>query len=221
VRTSGHAISTQASTALAAGLIAFPVAGGTGHPLTPATSHPAASRTAPAAPATREPGLSITVTDGRATAAAGQRLTYTVSVRDTGTAPARHLKITQTLSPGLQFLSASGNGAATATQVTWHASLPAMGTRTFRVTARVTPTPPRVTRLAAVACAALPGDSRPIVCAAHLDRLPLAAPSAARPAAPGGNLPAYAAAGVAVLAAGLLILTAARRIRRRRQPAPG
>jgi uncharacterized repeat protein (TIGR01451 family) len=186
------------------------LAAATGHPVAAAKGHPAASRKAPAAPP-REPGLSITVTDGRATAAAGQRLTYTVSVRDTGTAGVRDLKITQTLSPGLRFLSAGGNRTATVTQVTWHASLPAGATRTFRVTARVTPAPPQVTRLAAVACATLSGKSRPVVCAAHLDRLPLAAPSAAGPAAPGGNLPLYAAAGLAALAAALITVTARRR----------
>ena len=221
MRTSGHAISTQASTALAAGLIAFPVAAATGHPVAAATGHPVASRTAPAAPTPRGPALSISVTDGHVTAAAGERLTYTASVRDTGTSLARNLKITQTLSPGLQLLSASGNGTATARQVTWHATVPAGATRTFRVTARVTQTPARQARLAAIACAALPGASRPIVCAAHLDRLPPAAESGAGTGAPGGYLPAYAAAGLAALAAVLLTVTAARRIRRRRRPAPG
>jgi uncharacterized repeat protein (TIGR01451 family) len=219
VRTSGHAISTQASTALAAGLIAFPVAAATGHPVAAATGHPPASRTAPAAPATREPGLSISVIDGHVTASPGERLTYTVTVRDTGTAAAQHLKITQTLSPGLRLLSASGNGTATARQVTWHTTVPAGATRTFQVTARVTQAPARQARLAAIACAALPGASQPVVCAAHLDRLP-AALSAAASGGPGGNLPGYAAAGLAALAAGLLTVTAARRVRRRRRPAP-
>jgi uncharacterized repeat protein (TIGR01451 family) len=216
-----HAITTQASTALAAGLIAFPAAAATGHPVAAATGHQAASHTAPAAPAHRGPALSISVTDGHVTATTGERLTYTVSVRDTGTAAARHLKITQTLSPGLQLVSATGNGAATARQVTWHATVAAGATGTFRVTARVAKAPARVTRLAAIACAALPGNSQPVVCAAHLDRLPAAAPSAASSGGPGGNLPGYAAVGLAALAAGLLTVTAARRTRRRRRPAPG
>ena len=78
-------------------VIAIPVAAATGHPV--------ASRTAPAVPPPPIPGLTINVTDGRVVATPGERLTYTLSVRDSGIAAARHLKITQTLSPGLQFLS--------------------------------------------------------------------------------------------------------------------
>ena len=223
MRISGHAMNTQASAALAVGLIAIPVAAATGHPMAAAaTGHPVASRTASAVPSPPTPGLTISVTDGRAAATAGARLTYTVSVRDTGVAAATHLKITQTMSPGLEFLSASGNGAATAGQVAWQASLPAGGTQTFRVTALVTRTPARVLRLAAVACVALPGGSRPIVCAAHLDQLPAAAAaaeSAARSGSSSRNLPVYAAGGLAVLAAGLLTAITSRRLRTRRRQA--
>ena len=215
MRISRHAMNTQASAALAVGLIAIPVAG--------ATVHPVASRTVPAVPSPQIPGLTINVTDGRVAATAGERLTYTVSVRDTGIAAAPHLKITQTLSPGLEFLSASDNGVATAGQIAWSTSLPAGGTRTFRVVARVTQTPAGVLRLAAVACVTLPGGSRPIVCAAHLDRLPAAAAESAAAAAGSGSsgskLLAYAAAGLAVPAAGLLTVIACRRIRLRRRQA--
>ncbi|MGH3202574.1 MAG: hypothetical protein ACRDOA_13395 [Streptosporangiaceae bacterium] len=208
MRISGHAMNAQASAALAVGLIAIPVAAATGHP--------AASRTARALPSPRTPGLTISVTDGRGAATAGDRLTYTVSVRDIGIAAAPHLKITQTLSPGLEFLSASGHGVATAGLVAWHASLPAGGTRTFRLTALVTRTPAQEMRLAAVACVAVPGGSRPIVCAAHLDQLPgAAAASAARSGSSRGDLPVYAAGGLAVIAAALLTAIAGRRMRRR------
>ena len=87
MRIPGHAMNTQASMALAAGLIAIPVAAATGHPAVP--------RTAPALPSPRTPGLTISVTDGRAAATAGDRLTYTVSIRDTSITAAPHLKITQ------------------------------------------------------------------------------------------------------------------------------
>jgi uncharacterized repeat protein (TIGR01451 family) len=217
VRISGHAMNTQASAALAVGLMAIPVAAATGHPV--------ASRTARTMPSSRTPGLTISVTDGRGAATAGDRLTYTVRVRDTGIAAAPHLKITQTLSPGLEFLSASGHGVATIGQVAWHASLPAGGTRTFRLTALVTRTPAEELRLSAVACVAVPGGGRPIVCAAHLDQLPAAAAAAesaaaaARPGSSSGHLPVYAAGGLAVLAAGLLTAIAGRRMRPKRRPA--
>ena len=220
VRISGHATNTQASAALAVGLIAIPVAAATGHPVATPTGYPVASRTAPAVPSPRIPSLTISVTDGRAAATTGDRLTYTVSVRDTGTAAARHLKITQTLSPGLQFLSASGDGVATAGRVAWHATLPAGGTRTFRVTALVTRTPVRELRLAAVACAALSGGGRPIVCAAHLDELPAAAAaSVSAGSSSGSKLLVYAGAGLAVLVAGLLTVIVGRRLRLRRRQA--
>ena len=218
MRISGHAMNTQASAALAVGLMAIPVAAATGHPV--------ASRTARTMPSSRTPGLTISVTDGRGAATAGDRLTYTVRVRDTGIAAAPHLKITQTLSPGLEFLSASGHGVATIGQVAWHASLPAGGTRTFRLTALVTRTPAEELRLSAVACVAVPGGGRPIVCAAHLDQLPAAAAesaaaaaAAARPGSSSGHLPVYAAGGLAVLAAGLLTAIAGRRMRPKRRPA--
>jgi uncharacterized repeat protein (TIGR01451 family) len=212
VQISGHAMNTQASAALAVGLIAWPVAAVTGHAV--------ASRAAAAASPSRLSGLSISVTDGRVAVTAGDRLTYTVSVRDTGTAAAPHLKITQTFSPGLEFVSASGNGVTKAGQVAWHASIRAGDTRTFRVTALVTRTPARELRLAAVACAALPGRRRPIVCAAHLDQLPAAAAEpVARSGSSSRNLPVYAAGSLAVLAAGLLTAIASRRMRPGRRPA--
>jgi uncharacterized repeat protein (TIGR01451 family) len=217
MRIFGHAMHTQASAALAAGLIAIPVAAATGHPV--------ASRTAPAVPSHRAlsprvPALAISVTDGRAAATTGDRLTYTVSVRDTGTKAAPHLTITQTLSPGLKFVSASGGGVVKAGQVAWTAALPAKSTRTFRVTALVTRPPARTSRLAAVACVTLRGGSRPVVCAAHLDRLPAAAtkPAAAGSGSSGSRLLAYAGGGLAVLVAGLLAVIAGRRLRLRRRP---
>ena len=93
MRISGHAMNTQASTVLAVGLIAIPVAAATAHPGAAVTGQPVASRTAPAVRSARIPSLAISVTDGQAAATTGDRLTYTVSVRDTGTVAAPHLKI--------------------------------------------------------------------------------------------------------------------------------
>jgi uncharacterized repeat protein (TIGR01451 family) len=169
------------------------------------------------------PGLTISVSDGQTTANAGEQLTYLVSIRDAGTTAVPHLKITQTMPPGVKFLSASRQGVATGGQVAWYASIPAGATETFRVTARVTQTPARQLRLAAVACATPQGSRRPLVCAAHLDRLPAAAaaggsaPQAAGPSE--ARLAAYAGAGlgVVVLIVGGLAVAAARR--RRQSPA--
>jgi uncharacterized repeat protein (TIGR01451 family) len=209
---------TQATAALAVGLIAMPAVMAASHP---AASHQAPSHTASAAKASRAPGLTISVSDGHVAARAGDELTYLVSVRNTGAVAVPRLKVTQTLSSGLEILSASDHGVATSGHVSWSASLPVGGKRTFSVATRVTRTPTTLLRLAAIACVALPGSSRPIVCAAHLDRLPAAAVKpAARAGRSVGNVLMYTAAGLAVLALGLVAAVVARRRGRlRRQPA--
>ena len=171
MKTSQRTTPTQATAALAVGLIAMPAAMAASHP---AASHPKPPPTASAARASRTPGLTISISDGHVAARAGDKLTYTVSVRNSGTVAVRRLKVTQTLSPGLEFLSASDHGVAASGHVSWTASLPVGGKRTFLAVTRVTRTPTTLLRLAAVACVTLPGSSRPIVCAAHLDRLPAA-----------------------------------------------
>jgi uncharacterized repeat protein (TIGR01451 family) len=205
----------RTTAALAVGLIAIPAV--------MAASHPVAAHKGHAARAPRQPGLTISVNDGRVAAQAGDRLSYTVTVRDTGTVAAPHLKVTQTMSAGLTFLSASAHGVARNGRVTWSASLPVGGTRAFHVVTRVTKTPATLLRLAAVACVELPGSSRPVICAAHLDRLPAAAAQAAsRSGGSGGSgvgAAAYTAAGLAALALGLLGAVAARRRGRSRRPA--
>jgi len=212
-----------------AGLMAMPIAVLPGHvaptkPVT-ATASAGAPRGASHAPPGSVPALTIGVSDGRTAVKAGDQLTYVVSVRDGGTRSAPHLKITQTLSAGLEFLSASPHGTAANGQVAWYAGIPAGGTETFRVVARVTRPPAQLLRLAAVACAAADGSSssRPIVCAAHLDRLPAAAAAPASQGArpTGGVLLAYAVAALVVLAAGVLGVIAFRRFRlRRAEPEP-
>jgi uncharacterized repeat protein (TIGR01451 family) len=227
VRISWHPRNAQASVVMLAGLIAMPIAVLPGHvaPTKPVTATASAGvpQRASHVPPASVPALTIGVSDGRTAVKTGDQLTYVVSVRDSGTRSAPHLKITQTLSAGLELLSASPHGTAANGQVAWYAGIPAGGTQTFRVVARVTRPPARALRLAAVACAAADGSSRPIVCAAHLDRLPAAAVAAAaasqgaRPSGP--ILLAIAVAVLVVLAAGVLAVIAFRRLRLRRRPA--
>jgi uncharacterized repeat protein (TIGR01451 family) len=164
----------------------------------------------------RVPGLRISIGDGRTAAQAGDQLTYTVLVQNSGARSSPPLTITQTLPPGLRFVSASSHGVAKAGGVTWYADLPAGGKDTFRLQAQVTQLATQQSRLAAVACAALAGSRTPIVCAAHLDRLP-GAPAAAsgrRAATPAAStLPSYAVGALAVLAAGVLAIVAGLRVR--------
>jgi len=197
---------SRASAALVAGLIALPVATTPGHD-------------GPARPA-KAPALAISITDGQASARPGQLLTYTASLRNTGTAGIPKLEVTEMLPVGLKITGASDNAAVKATQVAWSTALPAAGIRTFRVTARVTKTPAQLLRLAAVACVTLAGSRQPVVCAAHLDRLPaISAAPARRSGAPGFLMPAagLAAAALALLAGCLLALLLIRRTRLRRR----
>jgi uncharacterized repeat protein (TIGR01451 family) len=203
---------TQATAALAVGLIAIPAV--------MAASHPAASHTASAARAPRVPEVTVNISDGHVAARAGDELTYTVSLSNSGAVAVPRLKVTQTLSTGLEFLSASDHGVAANGYVSWSAGLPVGGKRTFDVVTRVTRTPTTLLRLAAVACVTLPGSSRPIVCAAHLDRLPAAAASASRSGHSVGDVLTYIMGGLAVLVLGLLtVIVARRRGQLRRQPA--
>jgi uncharacterized repeat protein (TIGR01451 family) len=191
VNISRYDAQARATAVLAIGLIAFPAA-------------MAAARDAGPRPA-RAPALAISVSDGQVAARPGQTLRYTAILRNTGTAAAARLVVTQTLSAGLDVTRASGNGVVKAGQVAWSTAVPAQATRTFQVTARVTRPPARMLRLAAVACVALPGGRQPIVCAAHLDRLPAATTAGpARHRSGQGVLP-YAVAVLALLAGGLAV----------------
>ena len=220
---------SQATGVLAVGLIAIPAVMGAGHPApSHSASAPSHSAAAPShsaaasasASAHRAPALTISVSDGHVTARAGDKLTYTVSVRNSGAVAVPHLTVTQDLPSEVEFLSAGEHGTAARGHVSWPASSPAGGTRTFRVVTRVTTTPATLLRLAAVACATLPGSSRPVVCAAHLDRLPAAAAAASPPARSAGNVLAYTAGGLIVVVLALLTaIVIRRRGRLRRQPA--
>jgi uncharacterized repeat protein (TIGR01451 family) len=208
---------------MAGGLIAMPMAVLSGH--SPATSA-TASATRPAATATATatarrpagPGLSIGVTDGRTAVKPGDQLTYVVGIKDIGTVGAPHLKITQTLTAGLDFVSASAHGVAADGKVTWLTGLAPGGSATFTLVTHLIRTPARVFRLAAVACAATQGSASPIVCAAHMDQLPAVAPSPAPKASGslGGARTVYIGAGLAVLVVAAFIVLVARRAGRHR-----
>lgn len=169
-------------------------------PRTSPTSHASASPSSSRDTRSSGPRLSISITDGQTAVKPGDTLTYLVHVQDSGTYGASHLMITQTLPAGLKFLSASGHGAVTAGQVAWLTGIPAGGADTFRVVTQVTRPPAAQLRLAAVACATTQGSRVPIVCAAHLDRLPAAvAPTAKASGSSGPTALAYGGMALAVL----------------------
>ena len=125
------------------------------------------------------PTLSIGVSDGMNTAKPGDLLSYTVNIRNLGTASAPPLVVALTLPPAFKLLSASGGGAKAAGQVKWQVSLPAGHSGAFRVVGRVGSTPRQLLRLDAVACATTGKGAKPIVCAASTNELPAGAAAAA------------------------------------------
>ena len=106
------------------------------------------------------PRLSISVDNGRTATQEGDRLTYTVTVRNIGTAGARNLHLTQSLPPGLKFVSADGRGEVRHGQIVWSADVGAGKDVTFHTTAKVQDTPDQLLRLATVACASTGADSQ-------------------------------------------------------------
>jgi uncharacterized repeat protein (TIGR01451 family) len=206
-----------AITVLSSGIAAPSLAGAATITAKPRTSHPS-PKASKIAPLPAVPGLSITVTDGRTRVSAGDRVTYVVRVGDSGTVGVRRLKITLTLPAALTVLSASRQGQARAGQVTWHAQLLAGHSLRYAATARLGKAPAGQARLAAVACA-LAAAGKPVVCAAHLDRLPAVAAARPdpRPRRNSGSPLVYAAAGVLVLIVVAVALTAGR-VRARRRP---
>src|SRR3984957_7750492 len=129
----------RATAALAVGLIAMPAAMAASHP---AASRPKPAHTASAARASRGPGLTISISDGHAAARAGDKLTYTVSVRNSGTVAVRRLKLTQTLATGMKFLSASDNGVASGRPASATATRPVGGKGSSAEVTAVSGTPP-------------------------------------------------------------------------------
>jgi len=142
------------------------------------TTSASARATTPAAVGKNTPALSIGVTDGTNTAKPGDLLSYTVNIRNLGSAAAPPLEVALMLPPAFKLLSASGDGAQAAGQVKWHVSLPAGHSGAFRVVGRVGDTPRQLLRLDAIACATTAKGAKPIVCAAASNELPAGAAAA-------------------------------------------
>jgi uncharacterized repeat protein (TIGR01451 family) len=138
--------------------------------------------TAPATSASAQaqagPQLSIAIDDGHTSAKAGDELTYTITVRDLGSAPVTGLVVTQTRPTGLTLKTASPAAVEDARTVTWTVDLAANGAVTLHSTMTVSTTPHDLLRLASVACAATSAAGPPIVCATHSDQLPAGARAA-------------------------------------------
>jgi uncharacterized repeat protein (TIGR01451 family) len=169
----------------AAAVVSPPVAASAKPTVAPSASAKSTVATSASARATTPAGptLSIAVSDGTNATKPGDLLSYTVNIRNLGSASAPPLVVALMLPPAFKLLSASGGGAKAAGQVKWQVSLPAGHSGAFRVVGRVGPTPRQLLRLDAVACATAGKGAKPIVCAASSNELPAGAAAAATAAA--------------------------------------
>jgi len=202
------------ATALVAAAIGLPAVGSSAG--LPSGFSAAVARPTPTAnPTPPSPQLHIAVDDDRKAAAAGDRLSYTIRVRNIGATDAIQLRITQSLPAGLTFVSADQGGAAAAGQVSWTVDLTAGAESTLRSVGLVGATPKDLLRLATVACATAKDGTRPLVCATHSDLLPAEAPPAPQR---GWSTIGWSVTGAVVVVIGLAGSVLWRR-RRRRSPA--
>ncbi|MER5866515.1 hypothetical protein [Kitasatospora sp. NPDC002040] len=164
-----------------------------------------------AAPADQPvPRLSVALDNGRDQADSGDRVTWTLTVRNLGPEPATELRIEQSLPSGATpARSADSATSADATVLggtaSWqHVSLAGGTEKKLTFTADLPPADARTLRSASTACV-YPADSpAPVVCASDLDLLPAGRRALADAARPAGAPPAYwwTAAALPVLAIG-------------------
>ncbi|WP_436773768.1 hypothetical protein [Yinghuangia sp. YIM S09857] len=125
-------------------------------------------------PTPSRPALSIKVDDGSVKTRPGQVHTYTIRLRNLGSADLNGMSVTETLPAGTTLVgSADGGSTGADGQITWTFDLP-VGQEVVRtVKARVDKLPSG-NGIASTACAKLAGSTVPIVCSTDLDRIPRA-----------------------------------------------
>jgi uncharacterized repeat protein (TIGR01451 family) len=153
--------------------------------------------------------LSIAIDDGRTSADVDDELTYTVTVRNIGTAEVTDLQVTQTIPPGLRFDSADGDGVPEEGAVRWVVDLAAEGEAVLHSTMTVTEPSDDVLRLATVACATTGPTEPPIVCATDSDQLPAGASAAAAADPDDADDDGSSTGAVAAIVGGIVLVLAA------------
>ncbi|WP_170321298.1 DUF11 domain-containing protein [Acrocarpospora pleiomorpha] len=115
--------------------------------------------------------LNISIDNGQTSVRQGDRLTYTIKISNTGDTETPELRVFQTTVPGLEVLSTTPEATASTKRIEWSKKLSGREEAEFSVTAQVGPQAPQMQRLTVVACASNKSSDRPVVCAAHSDRL--------------------------------------------------
>ncbi|PPK62567.1 DUF11 domain-containing protein [Actinokineospora auranticolor] len=117
------------------------------------------------------PVLSISVDNARADAAAGDRMTYTLRLRNLGTVDVTDLRLTQSVPAGLRFDTAEPAGTAAGSGVSWQVDIEPAGETVIHSTMTVLESDAGQPRAATVACARTADEAPPLVCASHSARL--------------------------------------------------
>lgn len=112
----------------------------------------------------------IGVDDAVAVAGLGDRLAYTISVRNEGHAASGRLTIALTPPTGVELARVDGGGTVKGGIAHWTVAVAASKSATLTAEARVTEVPEGVKGLAAVACVTEGGV--PKLCATDIDQIP-------------------------------------------------
>ncbi|TDP96425.1 DUF11 domain-containing protein [Labedaea rhizosphaerae] len=126
------------------------------------------------------PQLSIAVDSPQGSAAQGERLTFTVTVRNLGSAGVRGLRVSQSVPAGTHLESAEPAGTTQDASVDWTVTLKPAAQAVFHTSMSVVRVPGDQQRLATVVCARTTPAGAPLVCASHSAQLPSAAAVAAQ-----------------------------------------
>lgn len=105
------------------------------------------------------PVLGITKLPGAFTANAGENITYTITINNTGNAPANNLIVTDPLPANTTFVSADNGGTFASNLVTWNlGALQAGNSINLVLVVKVDPSTPAGTRIRNIATANSPGN---------------------------------------------------------------
>jgi uncharacterized repeat protein (TIGR01451 family)/gliding motility-associated-like protein len=105
------------------------------------------------------PVLGITKLPGAYTANAGENITYTITINNTGNAPANNLVVTDPLPANTGFVSADNGGTIASGLVTWNlGTLEAGNSINLILVVKVDPSTPAATRIKNIATANSPGN---------------------------------------------------------------
>jgi uncharacterized repeat protein (TIGR01451 family) len=125
---------------------------------------------APSPEAVHAAAMVIGVSDGVTSATTGDELTYTISLRNDGAADSGPLGVRFQPPSGAELTTVDHDGAREDGVATWSVDLPAGGTLTLTVGAKVATLPEGVNGLAGIAC--ITHDGTPSLCATDMNQIP-------------------------------------------------